>query len=251
MYDRKESAFYIGRSSAGNIKFQFGPGTNDGAQPTPIPADFDGDGKTDPAVFDTRTATFYVAGWSGNTPGGRFVRQFGPANSIPVVADYDGDGKADIADYDAGSSTFFITRSTLGFPSGNLAFQFGPSGGVPIVADYDGDGRADPAVFETSAGKFYLAGWNPNNSVSGKSITQFGPAGSGGSDVVPLIGDFDGDGKSDIASFQRNGANFYITQSSLGTGGNRSYQFGQGTDFGGAPIPLPIPRYLLLTRKWV
>ena len=55
----------------------------------PAVGDFDGDGRTDPAVY--RAGIWHIYG----SATGYSQFQFGHATDIPVPADYDGDGKAD------------------------------------------------------------------------------------------------------------------------------------------------------------
>jgi hypothetical protein len=168
-----------------------------------VPADYDGDGLTDPAVwlFTTNPAPFQVLLSSTHTV---VVQPWGdPATDKPVPADYDGDGKADFAVYRHGPTNespnyFFILGS-----NGNQlrVVPWGKGNDVPIVADFDGDRVADPTVVREEAGRnvFYSL-LSTDGSLRG---VQWGRS----VDDYPMVGDFNGDGRSDYASYVANGVN--------------------------------------------
>jgi hypothetical protein len=93
----------------------------------PAPADFDGDGKQDAAVFRPSTGDWYILNSSDN----QFTAfHFGISEDVPVAADYDGDGKADMAVFRPSTGSWYLQRSTQGF----TGMQFGVSSDKPIPA---------------------------------------------------------------------------------------------------------------------
>ena len=107
------------RTTAGFTAFSWGSAGDIAA-----PGDFDGDGKTDVAVFRPSTGVWYIAGSSA----GFSTRNWGTQGDIPITADYDGDGKADVAVFRPSTNTWFLMGSTAGI----IQYQFGATGDVPI-----------------------------------------------------------------------------------------------------------------------
>ncbi len=172
----------------------------------PTQFDYDGDGKSDPAVI--REGTWFVSSSLNNAFNST---QFGFGSDKIAPADYDGDGKTDIAVFRPSNGTWYrINSSNNSF----VATQFGTNGDVPVAADYDGDGRSDLAVFRQ--GIWYVL----NSSDNSVRREQFGLPSD-----KPVVGDFDGDGKSDLAVYR--GGTWYLQQSQAGY---QLFQFGLSTD---------------------
>ena len=196
--------------SAGSSKVDFAVVRylGDAVAMRPAQFDFDGDGKTDYAVFRPSSGIWYlqqsISGFTGF--------QFGVSTDKLTLADFDGDGKTDAAVYREG--IWYVQRSTAGF----IGIVFGAATDIPVPADYDGDGKAEIAVFRASDGVWYL--YNLANNQT--SAIAFGQAGD-----KPVPADYDGDGKADLAVFRPSNGTWYLQRSQLGFTG---VAFGISTD---------------------
>lgn len=190
----------------------WGTGVGFGVGDKATPADFDGDGKTDIAVWRpgaALTARFFILQSSNSTVR---IEQFGQTgDDTTVVDDYDGDGKADPAVYRAGAAGIFYYRGSLGNPGGAVTFvPWGTAGDTAIPGDYDGDGKADFGIVRNNGGQAEhwrrLTGGGTSVSLYGLTTDKF------------VTGDFDADGRTDLAAVRTNGSNFdwYILRSSTG-----------------------------------
>lgn len=71
---------------------------------------------------------------------------FGEADGIPVVGDFNGDGIADFAFFVDG--LWFVDLNGNGvWDEGDLWIQLGQAGDRPVTGDWDGDGKTDIGIF--------------------------------------------------------------------------------------------------------
>ena len=114
--------------------------------------DFDGDGKTDVAVFRRSTGQWLIKLSSGRSSDEQYiVKTFGVGTDTPVAADYDGDGKTDLAVWRGG--TWYIWESTK---QTTRVVQWGTVGDQTAAGDYDGDGKADVMVWRPATGPWFV-----------------------------------------------------------------------------------------------
>src|SRR6266516_3725403 len=170
-----------------------------------VTADFNGDGKLDLAVSNYGDNSFSVL--LGNGDG-----TFQPPRTLPIgthpalvaVGDFNGDGKPDLAISSVGDNTVSVL---LGNGDGTfLAPQVTPVGLNPwyfAVGDFNGDGKLDLAVADYGCPLDCTS--SPSNTVTvllgnGNGTFLPGPSltvGNGPAGVA--VGDFNGDGKPDLA----------------------------------------------------
>jgi hypothetical protein len=111
---------------------------------TPVPADYNGDGRTEMATWNPKTARWSLRGIAYYT--------WGKRGDIPVPADYNGDGKAEIAVFRPSTGQFIIKG--VGTVLGGTPVR----GDVPVPGLYNNDLKADVAIYRRTVAKFYVRG---------------------------------------------------------------------------------------------
>ena len=162
------------------------------------PGDFDGDGKTDLAIFRAATAQWIVRPSGG---GATTTTTYGATNlfDVPVPGDYDGTGREEYAVFRPSTSQWIIKG-----PDGTRTIRFGAPNlfDVPVPGDYDGVGYTEPAVFRPSTSQWFVLG--PNGS---HLLATFGAPNLFD---VPVPGDYDGVGRTEPAVFRPSTAQWFV-----------------------------------------
>ncbi|QKV79120.1 FG-GAP-like repeat-containing protein [Amycolatopsis sp. Hca4] len=212
---------FVGTTQQWNDNLAFG-------SEVPLSGDFNGDGKVDAVVFKRGTSGDVVVALSDGTKYGTpalWHDFFGINDEIPAVGDFNGDGKDDIAIFKRGSTADVFVALSDGTKFGTAALWhdfFGINNEQPYVGDFNGDGRDDIAVFTRgTAGDVFVA-LSDGTKFSGTSVKWHDNFAF--NDEIPAVGDFNGDGKDDIAVFTR------------GTAGDVFVALSDGTKFTGTSV---------------
>nr|WP_306661466.1 VCBS repeat-containing protein [Mangrovihabitans endophyticus] len=205
----------------------------------PLTGDFNGDGKDDIVTFTQGTGADVYVGLSTGTGfqgGAKWNDYFSLPGEIPAVGDVNGDGLDDIISFTRNDlADVYVGLSTgTGFQGGaKWNDYFALPGEHPGVCDVNGDGKDDIITFTQGTGADVYVGLSTGTGFEGGTIWNdyFSLTGE-----QPRTGDFNGDGKTDIATFTMNSAADVYVGLSTGTG----FQGGtKWNDYFGLPGEFP------------
>lgn len=144
--------------------------------------DFDGDGRSDLSVFRPSDRYWYI---NRSAAGPAYV-QWGLTTDKLAAGHYDGDGKTDIGVFRDG---IWYELSSV---SGYIFTVLGAAGDKPFFADFGGIGTESRMLRGLRGGTPTWIFPSSNNRVlSGEQLSD-----------IPVIGDFEGDGRDEIGYFR-------------------------------------------------
>ncbi len=175
--------------------------------------DFNGDGKSDILFQNTASGdgSCYIWALDGITiiyDGTGYVGPSGADWAVKGVGDFNGDGKSDILfqnqNANGGVYIWSMDGTTINGDGSGFVGRSGADWIIKGVGDFNGDGKSD-ILFQIQNGDGGVYIWAMDGAmINGDGTGYVGLA--GGEWVVKGVGDFNGDGKSDIL-FQNSNAN--------------------------------------------
>lgn len=160
----------------------------------PVSADFDGDSKADPAIYNTN-GNWKIKLTTADYTQVLLTGFLGGSGTTALAADFDGDKLADPAVYFDSMGLWAIKLSSLGYLAPTIIGDFGGSGWQALAGDFDGDRKADPALYNTNGT------WKVKLSTAGyATIASAGLLGF--PDWTAIAADFDGDRLVDPAIYK-------------------------------------------------
>jgi hypothetical protein len=193
------------------IKVYCGTGSVAAVAATAV-ADYDGDRKSDPALYDETAGLWKIKkSASDYALTTATFTGLGGTGRASVSADYDGDQLADPAVYLATAGQWVIMPSTANYSIAIILTQtLGGEGYTGVPADYDGDRLADPTVYQASSGT-----WKVMLSTAGYTVIEL-PGLLGASGYAAASADYDGDRLADPAIYGESSGYWILKLSSIG-----------------------------------
>ncbi len=216
---------FVNTSGIGSISFAPKLDLPVGTVPVSVAmGDLDGDGWPDLVVANGADSTISVIRNLSSFASAAFAARIdfvsGSNPEKVALGDFDGDGKLDIVSANSGSDSVSILRNisspgsiTTASFSAKIDFTTGSNPQSVAVGDLDGDGKLDLVSANFNADSVSVlqnTGAPGTLSFAAKADIS---TGAGAADIA--IGDFDGDGKADLAVVNSNAATLSILRNVL------------------------------------
>ncbi|MET0901917.1 MAG: hypothetical protein ABWZ52_01635 [Acidimicrobiales bacterium] len=191
----------------------------------PISGDWNNDGTDGVGVFWLATGRWELrTSVSSGSSNGAFT--YGGPGDRPVVGDWNGDGQVGIGIFRPATGEWMLRNTPTAGPP-EIGFRYGGQAGapndVPVVGDWNGDGRAGIGVFRPSTGEWLLR----NTATPGPAEIRFKYGGQAGApNDVPVVGDWNGDGKAGIGVFRPHSGTWILRHTASPGAGELNYRYG-------------------------
>lgn len=153
--------------------------------------DFDGDGRSDYAVWRPSTGVWNIR---FSSTGLTQSIQWGMQGDVPVPADVTGDARAELIVWRPSTGMWLVRK----WDGTTQSTQWGMLGDIPVPLDFTGDKKAEFVVYRPP----YVGGtpegqWLIRYANNTYTAINWGAAGD-----VPIARDFDGDGYEDVSVYR-------------------------------------------------
>lgn len=201
-----------------------------------VVGDWNEDGTTEIGVFRPSNGWFILdqngnGRWDGMTIDRLHI--FGVSGDIPLAGDWNGDGTINIGVYRPSTNSFLLDYNGNGRwdgAPGDRLYIFGIAGDLPVVGDWNGDGATEVGVSRPANG-WFLLDLNANGQWDGPPSDRRSYFGSSGD--IPVAGDWNYDGTTDIGVYRPSMGWFILDQNGNGLwdgGIDEVHYFGNSTD---------------------
>ncbi len=148
-------------------------------------------GATATGMYDSTTATFYLAYENAYCEITTFAFGVAGADWMAITGDWNGDGIDTVGLYDPSTSTFYLRNSNTSGVA-DISFAYGLAGGgwKPVAGDWDGDGIDTVGLYSPSTAGWYLR----NSNSTGMADLAFVYGVPNVANWTAIVGDWNGDG---------------------------------------------------------
>jgi hypothetical protein len=225
-YYQNDGSYHLRNALNGgssDYPFVYGPANNTGI--IPVAGDWDGDGEDSTGWFRQSDGTFHITN-DNKAPRTFAAFSIGVTGSgiFPVAGDWDGDGEDTVGWFRQSDGSFHLSNDLLGGASSSAFVGAATGAGIiPVAGDWDGDKADSVGWFRQSDGSFHLRN-ALSNGTSDYAFT-LAPGTTTGS-ILPVIGDWNGDGKDSAGWWNRSDSGFHLRNALSNGASDQAFVFG-------------------------